>query len=96
MARAACAHADLAIATSDNPRSEDPEAILRDVSGGLSGASEIVVDRRAAIVRAVQEASDEDVVVIAGKGHEDYQLIGGERRSFDDRVEARRALEARS
>jgi UDP-N-acetylmuramoyl-L-alanyl-D-glutamate--2,6-diaminopimelate ligase len=95
MARAACAHADLAIATSDNPRSEDPEAILRDVAEGLSGQSEIVVDRRAAIERAVSEAAPDDVVVIAGKGHEDYQLIGNERRSFDDRVEARRALEAR-
>jgi len=65
------------------------------VSAGLSGASEIVVDRRAAIVRAVQEASDEDVVVIAGKGHEDYQIVGREKFPFDDRIEAHRVLLAR-
>ena len=95
MAHAACRHSDLAIATSDNPRTEDPAAILADVAVGLSGASVIVPDRRQAIARAITEARDDDVVVIAGKGHETYQIIGRERFPFDDRDEARAALEKR-
>jgi UDP-N-acetylmuramoyl-L-alanyl-D-glutamate--2,6-diaminopimelate ligase len=96
MARAACAHADFVIATSDNPRTENPDAILRDVAVGLSGAYEVIADRRAAIARAIAGASADDCVVIAGKGHEDYQIIGREKRHFDDREEARAALHARS
>jgi UDP-N-acetylmuramoyl-L-alanyl-D-glutamate--2,6-diaminopimelate ligase len=95
MARAACANADFVIATSDNPRTEDPDAILRDVAGGLSGAHEVIADRRAAIARAIARARRDDCVVIAGKGHEDYQIIGREKRPFDDREEALRALRAR-
>jgi UDP-N-acetylmuramoyl-L-alanyl-D-glutamate--2,6-diaminopimelate ligase len=95
MARAACAHSDWVIATSDNPRSEDPEAILRDVAQGLSGPHEVVADRREAIRRAIERAADDDVVVIAGQGHEVWQQRGGERIPFDDRVEARRALAQR-
>ena len=92
MAEAASRHADHVIATSDNPRTEDPEAILRDVAAGLSGRFEIEADRRRAIGRAIEVASKRDVVVIAGKGHEDYQILGTEKHPFDDRVEARRAL----
>ncbi|HTO06199.1 MAG TPA: UDP-N-acetylmuramoyl-L-alanyl-D-glutamate--2,6-diaminopimelate ligase [Myxococcota bacterium] len=95
MARAACANADYVIATSDNPRTEDPDAILRDVAVGLSGAFEVIVDRRAAIGRAIARARRDDCVVIAGKGHEDYQIIGREKRHFDDREEALAALRAR-
>ena len=95
MARAACANADFVIATSDNPRTEDPDAILRDVAAGLSGAHEVIADRRAAIARAIGRARRDDCVVIAGKGHEDYQIVGRERRHFDDREEALRALRAR-
>jgi UDP-N-acetylmuramoyl-L-alanyl-D-glutamate--2,6-diaminopimelate ligase len=95
MARAACQHADHVIATSDNPRSEDPLAILRAVEQGLRGRYEIVPDRREAIARAVALADAKDVVVIAGKGHEDYQIIGSRRLPFDDRVEARSALRAK-
>jgi UDP-N-acetylmuramoyl-L-alanyl-D-glutamate--2,6-diaminopimelate ligase len=95
MARAACAHADLVIATSDNPRSEDPDAILRDVAAGLSGAHEVIADRRRAIRRAIELAGPDDVVVIAGKGHEDYQIVGRTKHPFDDRVEARAALAER-
>jgi UDP-N-acetylmuramoyl-L-alanyl-D-glutamate--2,6-diaminopimelate ligase len=95
MARAACAHADHVIATSDNPRSEDPDAILRDVAVGLSGSHEVVRDRREAIGRAIARAGVDDCVVIAGKGHEDYQIVGRERLAFDDRREAQRALDAR-
>ena len=95
MARAVCAHSDFCVATSDNPRSEDPHKILRDVAEGLSGAHEIRIDRREAIRHAIGIADPEDVVVIAGKGHEDYQILGDKRVAFDDRIEARRALEMR-
>ena len=86
---------DLAIVTSDNPRTEDPEAILRDVAEGLSGRHEVIVDRRQAIRRAIEQATPDDVVIIAGKGHEDYQILGREKVPFDDRVEARCALATR-
>ena len=95
MARAACAHSDHAIATSDNPRTEDPGAILRDLAEGLSGSHETIQDRSEAIAHAIRSAAPDDVVVIAGKGHETYQIVGRTKRDFDDRVEARRALETR-
>ncbi len=89
--------ADLAILTSDNPRSEDPAAILDEMVAGVpSGRTvEIIVDRRAAIARAVEQARPGDVIVIAGKGHETVQIVGDRRLPFDDREEARRALRAR-
>jgi UDP-N-acetylmuramoyl-L-alanyl-D-glutamate--2,6-diaminopimelate ligase len=88
---------DLAILTSDNPRSEDPAAILAAmVSGVPSGrAVEVIADRRAAIGRAIELARGGDVVLIAGKGHETMQIVGDRRLPFDDREEARRALRAR-
>jgi UDP-N-acetylmuramoyl-L-alanyl-D-glutamate--2,6-diaminopimelate ligase len=92
MARAACRHADHVIATSDNPRTEDPVGILSDVAAGLEGSFEIIPDRREAIRRAIKLSRPGDAVVIAGKGHEDYQAVGGRRLPFDDRVEAREAL----
>ncbi|WP_242393352.1 UDP-N-acetylmuramoyl-L-alanyl-D-glutamate--2,6-diaminopimelate ligase [Anaeromyxobacter oryzisoli] len=108
MGRAAGTAADLAIVTSDNPRSEDPGAIIADVLPGLdasgrarlsadqarAGAAGYVVepDRRAAIALAVAAARPGDAVLVAGKGHEEYQLVGAERRPFSDREEARRAL----
>jgi UDP-N-acetylmuramoyl-L-alanyl-D-glutamate--2,6-diaminopimelate ligase len=95
MARAACRNADFVFATSDNPRTEDPQAILREIAAGLFGPHEIVVDRRAAIARAIAAAADDDVVLIAGKGHEDYQIVGTKKSPLDDRVEAARALAAR-
>ena len=114
MAEAVAMSADLAIATSDNPRTEDPLAILADVEGGLGSlakvsASELfaarpsagacyatIVDRREAIRLAISGAAPEDTIVLAGKGHEDYQIIGREKFPFDDRIEAHRALAARS
>jgi UDP-N-acetylmuramoyl-L-alanyl-D-glutamate--2,6-diaminopimelate ligase len=87
-----------AILTSDNPRSEDPTAIARAVELGLTGGGaryEIELDRARAIERAVLEARPGDSVLLAGKGHEPYQIIGSETRPFDDRVEARRALALR-
>jgi UDP-N-acetylmuramoyl-L-alanyl-D-glutamate--2,6-diaminopimelate ligase len=86
---------DLAILTSDNPRSEDPEAILDEVEAGMAGAHERLVDRRAAIERAVSVAIPGDVVVIAGKGHEQGQeFAGGRKEPFDDRIVAAEALRA--
>ena len=80
--------ADVAIVTSDNPRREDPHAILDDVLAGMGGAGGARVlreaDRRAAIALAVGEARPGDTVVIAGKGHEDYQIIGDTKHPFDD------------
>jgi UDP-N-acetylmuramoyl-L-alanyl-D-glutamate--2,6-diaminopimelate ligase len=81
------------ILTSDNPRSEDPISILREIESGIEKKNfEIEPDRRAAIEKAVQSAAPGDIVLIAGKGHEDYQIVGSEKRHFDDREEAKRAI----
>jgi UDP-N-acetylmuramoyl-L-alanyl-D-glutamate--2,6-diaminopimelate ligase len=86
MGRIAGANADLAIVTSDNPRTEDPERILDDIEVGMSaGHHERIEDRRAAIARAVHVARDGDVVVLAGKGHETYQVRGTVKYPFDER-----------
>ena len=112
MAEAVARHADLAIATSDNPRTEDPRSILDDVESGLGALEHVdaadlfdsgprgettgryaaIVDRRLAIQTALTGARPDDTVILAGKGHEDYQIIGREKFPFDDRDEARRAL----
>ena len=83
--------ADVAIVTDDNPRSEDPAAIRRAVREGCPGAQEIG-DRRAAIRQAIEQMRDGDVVVIAGKGHEQGQIVGGMTHPFDDATEAAEAL----
>jgi UDP-N-acetylmuramoyl-L-alanyl-D-glutamate--2,6-diaminopimelate ligase len=98
MGEAVAAAADRAILTTDNPRTEAPEAITRAVEPGLACHPiryEVVLDRTTAIQRAIVEARPGDVVLIAGKGHEPYQIIGTQKFPFDDRVEARRALEVR-
>jgi len=82
--------ADRVLATSDNPRSEDPAEIIRQI-----GVQHSEVDRRVAIERAIREAAEADVVLIAGKGHEDYQEIAGRRLPFSDAAAARAALDAR-
>ena len=108
MGRAAGSAADLVVVTSDNPRTEDPAVILdaivpgvedagmRRLSGveALAGANgfTVVEDRRAAIALALESARPGDAVLIAGKGHEDYQIVGTEKRHLDDREEARRGL----
>jgi UDP-N-acetylmuramoyl-L-alanyl-D-glutamate--2,6-diaminopimelate ligase len=84
--------ADVAIVTSDNPRSEDPEAIIAEITAGVAMDTE--PDRRAAIARAIETARPGDVVVIAGKGHEQGQQFGDVVLPFDDRTVAREALEA--
>jgi UDP-N-acetylmuramoyl-L-alanyl-D-glutamate--2,6-diaminopimelate ligase len=79
--------ADLAIVTSDNPRTEDPEAILDDIEKGMTRTNhERIEDRRAAIARALAIATANDVVVLAGKGHEDYQIRGTEKLPFDEKA----------
>jgi UDP-N-acetylmuramoyl-L-alanyl-D-glutamate--2,6-diaminopimelate ligase len=95
MGKAATSTADLTIVTTDNPRSEDPLAIIAEIEPGAAeggGAYVIEPDRRAAIARAVAEARPGDAVVIAGKGHEHQQELGDRTIEFDDRDEARRAL----
>jgi UDP-N-acetylmuramoyl-L-alanyl-D-glutamate--2,6-diaminopimelate ligase len=88
--------ADRVLLTSDNPRGEDPLAIIDDLRSGITTDVPVTVepDRAAAIALAIGEAAPGDVVLIAGKGHEAVQIIGDETRPFDDRDEARRALEA--
>ncbi len=95
MGRAAQAGADWVMVTSDNPRSEDPLAIIHDIVHGVRGFTGCIEpDRRTAIRAALAEARPGDVVVIAGKGHEAYQMIGEERIRFDDSEEARAGLRA--
>jgi UDP-N-acetylmuramoyl-L-alanyl-D-glutamate--2,6-diaminopimelate ligase len=90
MGRTAATNADLTLITSDNPRSEDPEAIIREIELGTKdgGACMIERDRRTAIRTAVSEARTGDVVVIAGKGHETYQELADRTIAFDDRAVA--------
>ena len=89
MAAAAAKYADKLIVTSDNPRNEDPEAIIRDILVGLENTSadyDVVTDRREAIYHALKIAQKGDIIVLAGKGHEDYQILaGGEHIHFDER-----------
>jgi UDP-N-acetylmuramoyl-L-alanyl-D-glutamate--2,6-diaminopimelate ligase len=93
MAEAAAQWGDLVIVSSDNPRTEDPDAIIADILTGLSDCSyEKISDRSDAIARAVELAGEDDTIVIAGKGHEDYQEINGEKLPFSDLEEAQRAL----
>ncbi len=101
MARLAATLADQVILTSDNPRSEDPEVILNEMQAGLdSAALQLkalrVTDRRSAIAAAVQLAKPQDVILVAGKGHETYQEIKGERFAFDDKLELSNALNSRT
>jgi UDP-N-acetylmuramoyl-L-alanyl-D-glutamate--2,6-diaminopimelate ligase len=92
MGAAASRHADLVWLTSDNPRGEDPLAIIDEIRPGVSVPHEIRVDRREAIGAAIAAARAGDVVLIAGKGHEPYQEIGARRVPFSDAHEARTAL----
>jgi murE/murF fusion protein len=87
--------ADLAVVTSDNPRTEDPRTIIDQILPAVPKPFFVDVDRRAAIRAAIAEATPGDVVVIAGKGHEDYQIIGTTKSHFDDREEAAAAAQER-
>ena len=111
MGRAAAESSDIVIVTSDNPRTEDPEAIIEDILPGLQGTFSkvwtleearnedgkgycVIADRREAIRFAVSLLENDDLLLVAGKGHEDYQIIGTEKTHFDDREEIRQALAA--
>ena len=100
MARAASEFADAIIVTSDNPRTEDPRDIINDIMPGFdeNARRRVLVDpdRRGAIHAAVSCAAEGDVVLVAGKGHEDYQIIGAERRHFDDMETALEALSVKA
>ncbi|WP_286231413.1 UDP-N-acetylmuramoyl-L-alanyl-D-glutamate--2,6-diaminopimelate ligase [Neobacillus mesonae] len=96
MAQIACRYASNPIFTSDNPRSEEPMAILKEMEAGVQGEDYIVIeDRKEAIHTAIKQAEAGDVVLIAGKGHETYQQIGNVIHDFDDRLVAREAIEER-
>lgn len=89
MAEVACEHSDKAIFTSDNPRTEDPAQIIKDMEEGLAPAHRrkyiSITDRKEAIKTAISLAKPEDIILIAGKGHEKYQEIRGVRNHFDDK-----------
>jgi UDP-N-acetylmuramoyl-L-alanyl-D-glutamate--2,6-diaminopimelate ligase len=97
MGAAAADAADVVVVTSDNPRTEDPSAIVAQVALGARGARELtcVLDRSEAIALAVRKASPEDVILIAGKGHEDYQIIGTRKQPYSDLAQVRAALSDR-
>jgi UDP-N-acetylmuramoyl-L-alanyl-D-glutamate--2,6-diaminopimelate ligase len=97
MGRIAEAHADRVIVTSDNPRTEDPERILDDIEAGMTaGRHERIEDRRAAIARAIARAEPDDVILLAGKGHETYQIRGTVKLPFDERAIVREIISERS
>jgi UDP-N-acetylmuramoyl-L-alanyl-D-glutamate--2,6-diaminopimelate ligase len=92
MGKLASELADVAIVTSDNPRSEDPQAIVDAIVAGATGTVDIEIDRAAAIARAIEQAREGDVVLIAGKGAEQGQQFADRTVPFDDRAAARDAL----
>lgn len=96
MGRVACQFSDRVVVTSDNPRSEDPATILADIASGCSGNFELVADRAEAIAMAIGESAPGDCVVIAGKGHENYQIVDGVRHHFSDAEQAHTALSMRA
>ena len=96
MAGVAEVYADKVIVTSDNPRSENPQEIINEIITGFDDASKVTVilDRREAIAYAINQAKKNDVVLLAGKGHETVQIIGDEKIDFDDREIAKEFLGA--
>ncbi|MEH2214008.1 UDP-N-acetylmuramoyl-L-alanyl-D-glutamate--2,6-diaminopimelate ligase [Nostoc sp.] len=97
MGKIAAELADVAVVTSDNPRTEDPERILQDILAGIADRVQptVICDRAIAIRTAILQAQPGDGVLLAGKGHEDYQILGTEKIHFDDREHARDALQQR-
>jgi len=93
MGEVATKNADYVVVTSDNPRSESPDDIIKDIKPGLKKKNyKIIPDRREAIAHIINEATSGDVVLLAGKGIENYQEINGERFPFNDSAQAREAL----
>lgn len=95
MAKAAERNSDVVIVTSDNPRTEDPKQVISDILQGFEDAESVIItpDRSLAIAQAVGMAKEGDIVLIAGKGHEDYMILGTEKIHFDDREEVKKHLE---
>ena len=91
-------YADGIIITSDNPRYEDPEEIIKDILAGINNRDHVTIDidRESAIQNTIKAASINDVVLIAGKGHENYQELAGVRRPFSDQDVVRKTLEIRT
>lgn len=87
-------YADVVVVTDDNPRTEEPEAIIADILAGMldAGRAFVVMGRAEAVTNAIMQAAENDVVVVAGKGHEDYQIVGHQRLDYSDRVTAARLL----
>lgn len=98
MAKAAAEFADKVIVTSDNPRSENPDLIIADILDGFESLENIksITDRKEAIEKAIEDASADEIILIAGKGHEDYQEVNGKRHHFDDREIAEASLKAKA
>ncbi len=100
MAQMALRFSDRVIVTSDNPRTEDPQTIIKDILTGVTGADKaktsVIADRKEAIHETVKKAQAGDVILIAGKGHEDYQVIGKDKFPFSDVQVAEEALQGRS
>ncbi|HCN97969.1 MAG TPA: UDP-N-acetylmuramoyl-L-alanyl-D-glutamate--2,6-diaminopimelate ligase, partial [Leclercia sp.] len=86
--------ADIAVVTDDNPRTEEPRAIINDILAGMldAGRARVVEGRAEAVTNAIMQAGENDVVLLAGKGHEDYQIVGNNRLDYSDRVTAARLL----
>jgi UDP-N-acetylmuramoyl-L-alanyl-D-glutamate--2,6-diaminopimelate ligase len=95
MAAIAASHADCVVVTSDNPRTEDPAEIINDILSSRISPAIIERDRARAILQAIESADEKDTVVIAGKGHEDYQIIGTTKIHFSDQEVAQRGLARR-
>jgi UDP-N-acetylmuramoyl-L-alanyl-D-glutamate--2,6-diaminopimelate ligase len=98
MARTAVRLADVVYVTSDNPRTENPQSIIDEIMSGIPADSgktvNVEIDRRKAIEMVLSDAGPDDVVLLAGKGHENYQIIGTVKHHFDDVEEAERAIKA--
>jgi UDP-N-acetylmuramoyl-L-alanyl-D-glutamate--2,6-diaminopimelate ligase len=93
MGRIAVTAADVAVVTSDNPRNEDPDAIIDEVERGMGGAPHLrITDRLAAIQHVLADARPADTILLAGKGHETYQVVGTEKQPFDEREIVLKAL----
>jgi UDP-N-acetylmuramoyl-L-alanyl-D-glutamate--2,6-diaminopimelate ligase len=95
MGAVAEALADRVVLTSDNPRGEDPRAIIAAIAAGMQRAPQVQADRAQAVAEAVTDADARDVILLAGKGHEPYQEIAGVRHAYSDLATAKSALEAR-
>ncbi|MCQ2560014.1 MAG: UDP-N-acetylmuramoyl-L-alanyl-D-glutamate--2,6-diaminopimelate ligase, partial [Clostridia bacterium] len=95
MGAIACRLSDFVWITSDNPRTEDPEQIIQDIVAGVpeGSATAVEIDRKKAIEKALAMANSGDIVMLAGKGHEDYQILGTQKHHFDDREIAAAWLE---